>query len=231
MTMQRVGTGLKAKTIIRLMRLCSFRDIALRSIRQGRGASALWQRPWWLDHWNPPFGCGLCSPQPPSFQMNAKELPGSKVSACGASRKSARVEPPRVLSPPIDQPPYFQHACGHIPETSISNTPFRPRQPLFLPLFTNFVTICRLFPASVSHRKSQPIAALDRAVCRPNKPIIPSQVDASFTPLATAMPPKAAKKPAPAGRRRSSAGVAKRSGGGVQRMFALFAPLSLARSS
>ena len=219
--MQRVWTG-RGSQDFQLMRLCSSRGIALHIIRQGRDASARGTSLWWLGLGNPHMAVACAVAQPPSFLTNAKELLGSKVSASGASQKSARVESPRVWSLPIDQPPYFQQACGHIPEISVSNTPFPTAAA------TPFATVpqfCSSLPSISRQRLSSQVATdscarprrllSDQAYCLVQSTPVPLS-------LATAMPPKAAKKPAPAGRRRSSAGVARRSGSGVQRIFALF---------
>lgn len=182
----------------------------------GGNESALWARHSGLIFEIFHMAVAQALPQPPSFQRNAEELPGSKVSASGASRKSARVESPLESCPlQLTSLLISNNHVGTFLRFSISNPPFPTTAA------TPFATVhqlCSSLPSIFRQRFSSqdriqqlhstaPSVARTSLLSRGRPKSTPV-----LLPLATAMPPKA-------GRKRSSVGVAQRSGG-VQRMFA-----------
>lgn len=163
-----------------LMRVCSFRDIAV----CGRLHLPYWSVAhwlWWLDVGNLSHSCGWSS-SPATLFSKERERAAGVQSVC--FRRVAKKRPRRV---PLESCPlqltsllYFQPACGHIPE--IHNL-----QPSLSDhgrhSFCNCSPILLHFPPALLVARSHPTAALDRAVCRLNKLIVSrsSKTDTSST--------------------------------------------------
>lgn len=177
MTMQRVGTD-HHQTY-----LCGYAVSGI-SLYAGGAAPALWHWLWWLDLGNLSHGRGWSS-SPATLFSKERERAAGVQSVC--VRRVAKKRPRRgpLESCPLQLTSLLisNNHVGTFLRFSIPNPPFPTTAA------TPFATVyqfCSSLPSISRQRfssQSQPTAALDRAVCRPNKLIVSrsSQLDASST--------------------------------------------------